>query len=234
MRSDGFTPDQIIEFRKLLGKQIKNAKGKSRHQKCLLCDQPGGFCNSHTIPQFCLENIAWNGDLNSFNTLMDTDLLSKDSGINNAGTFHIICKSCDGKKFQEYENPTAYASAPTDSMLNQIVLKTVLRDIYKHEMEVEMYEASKQMLKEKSPFLSFFFSLMINAQIDARTIDLKECYDTFSKAKECLSTKKHWLRMISYDTLPFTSPIAFQGMVALVTGVNGEIINNIFNNFTTK
>lgn len=47
MSSDGFSNEQIIEFRKIINDQIKNARKKSRHDKCLLCGKVGGFCNSH-------------------------------------------------------------------------------------------------------------------------------------------------------------------------------------------
>ncbi len=229
MNVDDLSQDQIIEIRKFLGNQIKDATSKSRHERCLLCDEPGGFCNSHTIPQFCLENIAWNGKLNSFNTLVDTDLLKKESGINNAGTFHIICRSCDSKVFQDYENADAYVSVPSYKALNQIALKNSLRDIYKHETEVELYELSKRMIDEKKPPFSFFIKTMIDAQIKARSRDIEECYEIFNKAKSYLSSADSWLKILCYDKLEYTVPIAFQGMIALVTGVNGEIINNNFN-----
>ena len=228
MSANGLSSDQIIEVRKMLAKQIKNARSNSRHKKCMLCDHVGGFCNSHTIPQFCLENIAWNGKLNSFDTLIASAFLSQDSGINNAGTFHIICRPCDNKFFQDYEKTEAYEGIPTEIALNQIALKTVLRDIYKHETEIEMFEVSKKMMKEKSPFLSFFANIMLDAQINARSTDIQECYEIFNRATAFLNTHESWLRIVSYDKLDFTVPIAFQGMVALITGVNGEVINNIY------
>lgn len=219
----------MIEVRKTLGALIKNATAKSRHKRCILCGNDGGFCNSHTIPQFCLENIAWNGKLSSFNTLIGSDLLNKESGINNAATFHIICKTCDSKVFQDYENEDAYISKPSEAALNQIALKTSLRDIYKHEKEIELYKESMKMAKEKHPFLSLLINVIINAQLNARIRDIEECYDIFNKAKTCLLSQERWLKILSYDKLDYITPIAFQGMVALVTGVNGETINDIFN-----
>lgn len=229
MSGQDLSKEQVIEVRKMLGRQIKDATTKSRHEKCMLCDKPGGFCNSHTIPQFCLENIAWNGKLNSFNTLIASELLSKDSGVNNAATFHIICRPCDSKVFQDYEKAEAYDTVPSETALNQIVLKTSLRDIYKHETEIELFEASKQMVKEKQPLLSLMVAPIINAQIKARTRDIEECYEIFRKAKGYLITPNNWLKVVSYDKLDYTVPIAFQGMVALVTGMNGEVINDNFN-----
>ena len=154
MSTEGLTPEEIIEIRKILNQHIKNARKKARHKECLLCGKARGFCDSHTIPKFCLENIAWNGKLNSFNTLIDSKILNNDSGISNAGIFHIICKPCDGSVFQDYEKAEAYETYPTEKALNQIALKNALRDIYKHETEIEMFEASKQIMKEKNRILS--------------------------------------------------------------------------------
>lgn len=229
MSTEGLSPEEIIEFRKILNQHIKNARKKSQHKKCLLCEKESSFCNSHTIPQFCLRNIAWNGKLNSINTLIDSELLDKDSGINNAGTFHIICRPCDNSIFKDYEKEEAYTICPTETALNQIALKNSLRDIYKHEIEIEMFEACKQIMKDKSPFLSFFVNRIFDAQISTRKRDCQECYEVFSTAKKHLTSSDNWIKLISYDKLPYTAPIAFQGMMALVTGINGETINDIFN-----
>lgn len=229
MSTDGLSPEEIIELRKMLGQHIKNARENSRHKECLLCGKTGGFCKSHTIPEFCLDNIAWNGKVNSINTLIDTEILTKDSGVSNAGVFHIICRPCDGSVFQNYENESAYNTEISNTTLNQIALKNSLRDIYKHEMELEMFEASKELIKEKKPFMSFLADIFFNAQIKARKTDIKECYAVFNKAKDYLSSSNNWIRLVSYDKLDFTAPIAYQGMIALITGVNGEVINDIYN-----
>ncbi len=229
MSSDNFSTEQIIELRKLLGKYIKDARSRSRHKVCLLCGREGGFCNSHTIPQFCLENIAWNGKLYSMHTLLNTQLLSSDSGVNSSGTFHIICRDCDGRVFQDYENAEAFEAAPTEKVLNQIALKTAMRDIYKHEAEIEMYEAVKLMAAERLEGFSQVVDVMMNSQIDARKRDVEECYEIFDRAKDCLSDGNSRFRTISCDILNYIAPIAFQGMVALVTGADGEVINDNFN-----
>lgn len=74
---------------------------------------------------------------------------------------------------------------------------------------------------------------IIDAQIKARTRDIEECYEIFRKAKEYLISPKDWLRVVSYDKLDYTVPIAYQGMVGLVTGMNGELINDNYNHKKT-
>lgn len=229
MNTDHLSKEDLIEYKKKINDLIKEARKSARHNECILCGSNSGFCDSHTIPQFCLRNIAWNGKLNSFNTLIDTDILTKDSGINNAGIFHTICKKCDGTVFQDYENPQAYENEITHKMLNQMVLKNELRDIYKHETEIEMYNSSKQIMLKKieSPY-SLFYEKMIDAQIMARKIDLEECYDLFEKAKENMNSDNEWLKILSYDVLEYVTPVAFQGKIAIITGAKKEVINNIY------
>ena len=59
--------------------------------------------------------------------------------------------------------------------------------------------------------------------------DIQECYEIYETAKSFLTTSKSWIRVVSYDKLNYTCPLAFQGMIPLVTGVDGEVINDIFN-----
>lgn len=226
MNTNGFSSEEIIELRKTLTKQLKDARSSAKHDKCILCGEQRGFCNSHTIPQFCLKNIAWNGKINSMYSLLDTDMLDGESGIQNAGTFHIICRECDATVFQDYENPDVYTLAPTTKMLNQITLKNSLRDIYKHETEIEMFKGMKSLMHEKEPLLSGFVDRLFDAQINSRKMDVQECYDIFELAKNNLNQEAAYLELVSFDMLDYVVPVAFQGMIPLVTGVNNEVINN--------
>lgn len=55
MSTEGLSPEEIVEFRKILNQHIKNARKKSQHKKCLLCGKESSFCNSHTIPQLIMQ-----------------------------------------------------------------------------------------------------------------------------------------------------------------------------------
>ena len=95
-----------------------------------------GTKSSHSIPQFALKRIAEDGKV--MLPLQDEILtIGKDTGVNKAGTFHIICRDCDSRTFQLYEDPNAYNSKPTDQMLAQIALKDVLLMISKRNQERE-------------------------------------------------------------------------------------------------
>ncbi len=116
-----------------------------------------------------------------------------------------------------------------DRLLDEELSSIGYTDIENELILSDFINDGENMIKVKLPVLSLVYNCMLNAQIKARTRDINECYEIFNKAKMQLISKESWLRLISYDKVDFISPIAFQGMVALITGVNGEIINDIFN-----
>lgn len=229
MDTNDLSKEQLIDARKAIGQFIKDSRIEAKHEECLICGKIAPFCNSHTIPQFCLKHIAYNGKLKTFNSLIGTELLSVESGINNAGTFQIICRQCDSTIFHNYEDPQAYSVVPNNILLNQIALKNSLRDIVKHENEIKMFNKLKSTIHENNPFLAIMFDAYLDSQIEARNMDIKECYDIFSSTKSNLTVTHPNVHLVSFDQLNYVVPIAFQGMIALITGVNGEIINNQYN-----
>ena len=64
----------LIKFNKVqsaIRKEILNG----RNHKCYYCGKEGvGFCNSHTIPAFCLKYISHNGKLGYINTIINSDI----------------------------------------------------------------------------------------------------------------------------------------------------------------
>ena len=143
----GMTPEERkryeknkIEINKKVSSLITEATKNAKLECCILCHKPcSSFCNSHSIPQFALKRIAEDGKV--MLPLQDEILtIGKDTGVNKAGTFHIICRDCDSRTFQLYEDPNAYNSKPTDQMLAQIALKDVLLMISKRNQEREQYK----------------------------------------------------------------------------------------------
>ena len=54
-----------------------------------------------------------NGKVLTLNSLIDNPLLDDQKGVNDAGTFKIICRECDSSIFSDYENPNNYTAKPT-------------------------------------------------------------------------------------------------------------------------
>ena len=119
--------DQIHQNRRF-SKILNRAKNDIFTGKCICCGNTvDSFCNSHNVPAFCLKNIAVKGMLGWSNTVYRFPMLKQDQGINQAGTFHLICRQCDSTMFQNYENISAYNDDPPSSkVIAQIALKNYL------------------------------------------------------------------------------------------------------------
>ena len=132
--------DEIIKYKKYLSQILKESRNQAKQKQCYHCGTNcDGFCNSHTVPEFCLRNIAKNGKVFYSNSILEMPLLKDIKGVNEAGTFHLICKNCDNTIFQDYENPDNYENLPSIKMLAQIDMKNNLKNISKRLTEKELY-----------------------------------------------------------------------------------------------
>lgn len=122
----------VVDIRKKMNKLLSIARNSAKPDKCILCGKPQtSFCNSHSVPQLSLRNIADNGKVLHASLLMGIDVVDIEKGVNNSGTFHFICNECDGTFFQDYENEQNLKSIPTDKMLAEIAVKNILLQLSK-------------------------------------------------------------------------------------------------------
>ena len=148
-------PDDFdtIPVRKQMNELLREAQKDSKPEKCILCGKnQTSFCNSHSVPQMILKNIADNGKVLQANVLFDLEVLDLDKGVNNSGTFHIICNDCDNKYFNDYENPIALLNKPTDKMLAEIALKDTLIQLDKRDQELKLFQNAQ---KRQKKYLNF-------------------------------------------------------------------------------
>lgn len=215
--------DNHIEIRKKFNKIISQSMKRSKRDTCFYCnEEKTSFCNSHSVPAFCLRNIADNGSLYYSNILIDIAILDYEKGIKNAGTFQLICRECDSKIFQQYEDPNNYENVPTSRMLAQIAMKNYLRHIGKRLNEYAIYD----IMHEINPMMKQFTDNMHTIQ----ELDLLEYKDGLKKAKRV--SRKDWndeYYLFYYEKLNYVVPIAFQGSITLIVDLDGNIINNIYN-----
>lgn len=216
-------PDEIIDAKKNFNKTIKDSRRLSKLKKCYYCmTDCDSFCNSHTLPAFCLRNIAQNGKVYYSNSILNLPLLKNEKGINEAGTFHLICRDCDSKIFQDYENPNNYEDIPSMKMLSQIDMKNNLKNISKRLMEKEMYDIMLERFKAREEWT--------HAKKYVSDLDLKEYKEDYIYAKKCSLKPSSGDYYIGYYVkLPYVVPIAFQGTLALLFDLEGNIINNVYN-----
>lgn len=211
-----------IEVNKQMTRALKQARENAKGNTCFYCGKVvNSFCNSHNIPAFCLRHIGSNGRVLTANAIIEFPFyLKEESGINNAGTFHLICDDCDNTVFQEYENPDAYNNRPSHSILAAIALKSSLKYIYKRKVEIEQYKLM-QAAKETPQFIE---------TNEVNSLDLQDYLKDYEKAKKYIhSGHSDGYYLIYYDLLDYTVPIAFQGQIPLYVDFDGNVVNDIYN-----
>lgn len=215
--------NELINGRKFVNGIISEAKRRAKLDTCYYCNtSKSSFCNSHNVPAFCLRNISKDGELYYSNTLIKVPVLDDKVGINSAGTFQLICRDCDSKLFQKYENPDNYKSIPDNIMLAQIALKNYLKLISKKNIENEIH---KIMLEKDKELLYYVYDKQL-----ALHLDLKNYTTGYSKAKKIIDkNKSDGYYLIYYDLLDYVAPLAFQGALTLASDFDGKLINDIYN-----
>lgn len=212
--------DEVIAFRKIYSKLSGKIEDKNS-AICPICSQPiKSFCNSHSLPRFCLKQIADNGMVISPSFIFNCPIFESETGVAKAGTFHLICERCDHEAFSEYENPQNYFEQPSEKMLAQIALKTSLRFIYKRILEINMY----QNLVENYPVPYLESALATSRR------DYNDFFKDFKYAKKAIANSINPQYQIGYfRKLNYVIPSATQVEFILITDLNGCIINNIYN-----
>ena len=209
-----------IEIRK----QIANLKkGKpDNEKKCYFCKKSNiRYCNSHTIPASILRNIAIDGNILTNNSLVNIPIMDIESGVNNTGTFKLLCRDCDSSIFSDYENNIDSDEIPSQKQLGQIALKHCLRNIYKKYEELRLLENFEK---------NRITPLMIKKQIEVFKMDLREHERNYKKAyKTIIKDNENRYLLLFHKVLEYSTKIAFQNQTALFTGFGNKIINNRYN-----
>ena len=89
-----------IAINKFTARMFSKARANTKRKTCYVCGKAcSSFCNSHSIPEFTLRHISEKGKVIA--TLQkEIPMLGKDTGLNKAGTFQLICRECDSKVFR--------------------------------------------------------------------------------------------------------------------------------------
>lgn len=226
VRIEGPTADELgdrkIALNKFSSRLIAKARRNTKRDTCYLCGKKcSSFCNSHSIPEFTLRSIDKTGKVIA--TLQnELPFLGKDTGVNKAGTFHIICNECDNTVFKDYEKPEAYSQVPTDKMLAQIALKDYLRMISLRNLENEMYRLQGQ----RSPHSKDF----TDEKQFIGNYDLQEFQRCFNYAQKALQKAdgNHYY-LCFYALLDYVVPYATQSPIVLISDFEDNVVNNVYN-----
>lgn len=213
--------DRKIKINKYVSRIGHKIRDRAKAASCCVCGKEcSSFCNSHSIPQFSLRYIAEKGKVAQV-LQGDFPLSGDDTGINRAGTFHLICRECDSTLFQEYEDPNAFAQKPTERILAQIALKNVLHMISKRNYEIELYDYMEKRFEN-------YHSLGTGMSVEE--LDLIEYRSSLQYAQKTLSKKSEDRYHLCYfRVLDYVVPMATQSALCLVGDLEDSIINNIYN-----
>lgn len=220
------TKEENINFHKALSMGESFAKKNVKPHNCLICNSSKNpFCNSHSVPARCLRAIAINGEVKAFNGLVKIPAVDVDKGVNEAGTFRLICIKCDDEVFKDYETFEKYTDKkPADKILHEIALKNYLK--YYHKKAIEEKVFPKMIDNLQMPNMN-----ILEPILNSGNRDKKDAFKLLCKAKKLLNANTNgYYRIIEYRKLSYTCPFAFQGSISLITGFDGETINDVFNN----
>ncbi len=211
----------IIDAKKKVGSLLRTVQNSSKPDKCIICGQPKtSFCNSHSVPRMCLKNIAVDGKVLQANKLVGVDIIDVEKGINNSGTFHFICNECDSKVFQDYERPDGWTeTSPTDRVLAQIALKDVLLMLSKRHMETLLWQRASEMSNIGG----------MNYLKTVHELDIRDYTEEMELYKGITTETKEQFKIVFYEKLQYTVPIATQVVLAMDKDFEGNEINDIFN-----
>lgn len=210
-------------MRKDINKLLKKARETAKPDKCILCGKTQtSFCNSHSIPHMILKTIACEGKVLEPGVLMDEiDVVDLESGIKKSGTFHFICRECDALYFQDYENKEALLNDPTDKMLAEIALKSMLQMLSKRNEEIAFFD----IFQKRSG------AIINKERLDEdKLLDINDYMFDMDVYKRIIqNNEKDGFKIVFWEKLPYVTPIAVQTPITLYKDIEGTVINDIYN-----
>lgn len=215
----------FIELKKQMNTIIKKSHEDSKLDYCLCCGKKvSSFCNSHSLPNFILKNISKDGYVLTSNNYFKMPLIDDTKGLKNSGTFKRICNECDNTIFTNYESLEQLLSIPRKKIMTQIDLKNSLRMYDKRLNELALYNILLSMNSDD------FMLYQLLETIKISQLDLDEIKNELEKDLKILSkSSSSSFELVFWERLDYVTPIAFQGHIALVGDLNGNVINNIYN-----
>lgn len=201
----------------------------SKVDTCVLCgSKMTSTCNSHVVPRFILKEIAEEGHVSYGHALHSFDVggVKKTTGINDAYTFRLICRKCDGKHFKYYENPDNLINFDLLSendrkvMLCEMALKTHLSHLnmkYRELVMLDMINQGKVAEMERKSGL-----------VIAERLDINEHLDYIHKLKKIMKSNKNPFVIFYNEVLDYQTKIATQTIINFNYDLEG---NQIFDPF---
>lgn len=214
--------DEELARRQKLLKKIndlnKHAENSIKPECCPICSKSiTSLCKSHSLPAFVLRTIADKGYIKSCKELIGINPKKTYIGVKEAGVFYSICRECDSKYFQDYENPETLAETFSPLMMAEIALKCSLFYLHKRYKEKALIS-----LYRKNNLPNLLDSEVIEMDIEEYKKDYE--YDIYHVKKN----DSNGYNLGYYKILPYVVPIACQIPIALVLDLNDCLVNDVY------
>lgn len=204
--------------------------------KCRLCGKNiVGRSNSHSIPRSILRNIITDGTYYNITYAITDGIVygplgrQNKTGLNNTGTFHLLCTECENKTFKDYENKEFIDSlssgkkeALSDKILAEIMLKSALRERYKKEFSKNITTLYNNELRSNGCFDLF------STKADELSINEDNSY--IDRCLRIINNNQNNKFIVFYfDILDHPSCFAGQPFFPIQKTVTNKTINDVFN-----
>ena len=215
--------ENYIQMSKVFSEYNSYSMEKTKSEYCILCGQKKSFCNSHSVPQMVLKTISNNGMLIQPNALFGITGLKKEQGLNKTGTFHCICKNCDSKLFQEYENENNWEEKPSNRMMGEIALKNALHMHYNRKISLEILKKAI----EEYDLLQYGFEAEYKEFLELKQLGICDVEEQINFYNILINKKPiDDFQILFWKKLPYITPLATQSMLAIKKDRHNRIINN--------
>lgn len=199
---------------------------------CVICKKKmSSECNSHVVPQFILRNIAESGKVAYGTSFSNVTIngMNKETGINNAHTFRLICKSCDNSLFKDYEKNENLLNFDKlnvllrNRILCEMAIKTRLSHIsmkYKQMVAKDMVTGGKLAEKERNGEILF-----------GERVDMDDHFEMISKFINNIHYNQNPFHILFNEVLDYKASIATQTIISYNYDLLG---NQIFDPYDVR
>lgn len=215
--------DRQIEISRTIGRLRHLGEREAKPDACFLCGERNrSICNSHSIPQFCLREIAVDGKVKTINCSIEMDMMRTEEGVNSAGTFRMVCRECDRAYFADYENPDRFSGEQMldSALLGQIAVKVCLLEQYKARLIISSLSAALEERRDGAGSTNM---------VDVKALDEVDNMRQLDYARRSVNGENEGYRVLFDSFLAYTVPIAFQGQITLASDFYGTKINDVLN-----
>lgn len=210
-------------------KFIKEIDEHTKVKNCFLCGRKMTSARySHVVPRFILREISENGHVSYGHALHKFDIygLDKTTGISDAYPFKLICKKCDKKTFQNYEDPKKLENFDSldlntqKKILCEMAIKARLSHIsmkYKELVALDLVNEGRLGALEQAGKIVF-----------AERIEMDEHEQHISTLRKFMKTNKNPFVVLFNKNLDYKTKLATQTIINFNFDLTGQQIFDPF------